>query len=137
VRDASWQDGGGGPLAPPPPQGEEEEFFNHYKNNLKRHAHAPSGVAGVLVLLLGLCEPLPITHVFGSPEADTTGAGSRLSCLLSAAPVGWSSRGGVLCPQGCSPLGLIPLLGSPLATLLPSQRKPWFLPTVVGGGTPW
>ena len=25
---------------------EEEEFFNHYKNDLKRHAHTPSGVAG-------------------------------------------------------------------------------------------
>jgi len=25
---------------------EEEEFFNHYQNNLKRHAHTPSGVAG-------------------------------------------------------------------------------------------
>ena len=24
----------------------EEEFFNHYKNDLKRHAHTPSGVAG-------------------------------------------------------------------------------------------
>jgi hypothetical protein len=27
-------------------RGEEEEFFNHYKNDLKRHAHTPSGVAG-------------------------------------------------------------------------------------------
>ena len=25
---------------------EEEEFFNHYKNDLERHAHTPSGVAG-------------------------------------------------------------------------------------------
>ena len=25
---------------------EEEEFFNHYKNDLKRHAHTPSGDAG-------------------------------------------------------------------------------------------
>ena len=25
---------------------EEEVFFNHYKNDLKRHAHTPSGVAG-------------------------------------------------------------------------------------------
>jgi hypothetical protein len=25
---------------------EEEEFFNHYKNDLKRYAHSPSGVAG-------------------------------------------------------------------------------------------
>jgi hypothetical protein len=25
---------------------EEEEFFNHYKNDVKRHAHTPSGVAG-------------------------------------------------------------------------------------------
>jgi len=25
---------------------EEEEFFNHYKNDLKRHAHGPSGDAG-------------------------------------------------------------------------------------------
>jgi hypothetical protein len=25
---------------------EEEEFFNHWKNDLKRHAHTPSGVAG-------------------------------------------------------------------------------------------
>ena len=25
---------------------EEEEFFNHYKNDLTRHAHTPSGVAG-------------------------------------------------------------------------------------------
>ena len=24
---------------------EEEEFFNHYKNDLNRHAHTPSGVA--------------------------------------------------------------------------------------------
>jgi hypothetical protein len=24
---------------------EEEEFFNHYKNDLERHAHTPSGVA--------------------------------------------------------------------------------------------
>jgi hypothetical protein len=36
---------------PPPPreeeeEEEEEEFFNHYKNDLKRHAHTPSGVAG-------------------------------------------------------------------------------------------
>jgi len=29
------QGGGGGP-----------EFFNHYKNDLERHAHIPSGVAG-------------------------------------------------------------------------------------------
>ena len=83
----------------------------------------------VLVLLLGLCEPLPITRVFGSPETDTIGAGSRLSCSITAAPVGWSPHGGVLSPQGCSPLGPIPLLGSPLTTLLPSRRKPWFLPT--------
>jgi hypothetical protein len=41
----------------------------------------------VLVLLLGLCEPLPITRVFGSPETDTIGAGSRLSCSITAAPV--------------------------------------------------
>jgi len=27
-------------------QEEEEEFFNHYKNDLERHAHTPSGVAG-------------------------------------------------------------------------------------------
>ena len=30
-------------------EGEEEEdveFFNHYKNDLTRHAHTPSGVAG-------------------------------------------------------------------------------------------
>jgi len=27
---------------------EEEEFFNHYKNDLKRHAHTPSGVAGAI-----------------------------------------------------------------------------------------
>ena len=26
--------------------GEEEEFFNHYKNDLKRHAHTLSGDAG-------------------------------------------------------------------------------------------
>jgi hypothetical protein len=32
------QKGGGG--------GEEEEFFNHYKHDLERHAHTPSGVAG-------------------------------------------------------------------------------------------
>ena len=25
---------------------EEEEFFNHYRNDLKRHAHTPSVVAG-------------------------------------------------------------------------------------------
>jgi hypothetical protein len=25
---------------------EEEEFFNHYKTDLKRHAHTLSGVAG-------------------------------------------------------------------------------------------
>jgi hypothetical protein len=25
---------------------DEEEFFNHYKNDLKRHAHTLSGVAG-------------------------------------------------------------------------------------------
>jgi hypothetical protein len=25
---------------------EEEEFFNHYKNDLERHAHTPSGVGG-------------------------------------------------------------------------------------------
>jgi len=25
---------------------EEEEFFNHYKNDLERHTHTPSGVAG-------------------------------------------------------------------------------------------
>jgi hypothetical protein len=25
---------------------EEEELFNHDKNDLKRHAHTPSGVAG-------------------------------------------------------------------------------------------
>jgi len=25
---------------------EEGEFFNHYKNDLKRHAHTLSGVAG-------------------------------------------------------------------------------------------
>jgi hypothetical protein len=25
---------------------EEEEFYIHYKNDLKRHAHTPSGVAG-------------------------------------------------------------------------------------------
>jgi hypothetical protein len=25
---------------------EEEEFFNHYKNDLQRHAHTPSGDAG-------------------------------------------------------------------------------------------
>jgi hypothetical protein len=25
---------------------EEEEFFNHYKNDLKRHAHTLSGDAG-------------------------------------------------------------------------------------------
>jgi len=25
---------------------EEEEFFNHFRNDLKRHAHNPSGVAG-------------------------------------------------------------------------------------------
>jgi len=25
---------------------EEEEFFNHFKNDLERHAHTPSGVAG-------------------------------------------------------------------------------------------
>ena len=25
---------------------EEEEFFNHYKNDLERRAHTPSGVAG-------------------------------------------------------------------------------------------
>jgi hypothetical protein len=31
--------------------------------------------------------PLPVTHVFGSPESDTTGAGCQLSCSLSAAPV--------------------------------------------------
>jgi len=24
----------------------KEEFFNHYKNDLKRHAHTPSGDAG-------------------------------------------------------------------------------------------
>ena len=88
----------------------------------------------VLILLLGLREPLPITRVFGSPETDTIGAGSRLSCSITAAPVGWSSHGGVLSPQGCSPLGPIPLLGSPLTTLLPSRRKPWFLPTTVPGG---
>jgi len=28
---------------------EEEEFFNHYKNDLERHAHTPSGVAGAQV----------------------------------------------------------------------------------------
>jgi len=32
-------EGGGG-------EAEEEEFFNHYKNDLERHAHTPSGVAG-------------------------------------------------------------------------------------------
>ena len=32
--------------APSPPREEEEEFFNHYKNDMKRHAHTPSGVAG-------------------------------------------------------------------------------------------
>jgi hypothetical protein len=26
--------------------GEEDEFFNHYKNDLERHAHTLSGVAG-------------------------------------------------------------------------------------------
>jgi hypothetical protein len=31
-----WVGGGGG----------AEEFFNHYKNDLKRHAHTPSGDAG-------------------------------------------------------------------------------------------
>jgi len=62
----------------------------------------------VLILFLGLCEPLPITRVFGSPESDTAGAGSLLNCSISAAPIGWSSRGGVLSPQGCSPLGPIP-----------------------------
>ena len=25
---------------------EEEEFFHHYKNDLERHAHTPSGDAG-------------------------------------------------------------------------------------------
>jgi len=25
---------------------EEKEFFNRHKNDLKRHAHTPSGVAG-------------------------------------------------------------------------------------------
>jgi len=25
---------------------EEDEFFNHYTDDLKRHAHTPSGVAG-------------------------------------------------------------------------------------------
>ena len=34
-----YTSGGGG-------EEEEEEFFNHYKNDLKRHAHPPSGVAG-------------------------------------------------------------------------------------------
>ena len=33
-------------LAQPRRKEEEEEFFNHYKNDLKRHAHTPSGVAG-------------------------------------------------------------------------------------------
>jgi hypothetical protein len=27
---------------------EEEEFFNHYKNDLNRHAHTPSGVSTFL-----------------------------------------------------------------------------------------
>ena len=34
-----------GPGGPPGEEEEEEEFFNHYKNDLKRHAHTPSGDA--------------------------------------------------------------------------------------------
>ena len=110
-------------LAPEPPVGGGGRVEDCYQPT------TGWGRGVVLVLLLGLCEPLPITRVFGSPETDTIGAGSRLSCSITAAPVGWSSHGGVLSPQGCSPLGPIPLLGSPLTTLLPSRRKPWFLPT--------
>jgi hypothetical protein len=102
-------------LAPEPPVGGGGWVEGCYQTTTKW------GRGVVLVLLLGLCEPLPITCVFGSPETDTTGAGSRLSYSLSAAPVGWSSCGGVLSPQARSPLGPIPLLGSPLTTLSPSR----------------
>jgi hypothetical protein len=39
-------------------RGGEEEFFNHYKNDLKRHAHTPSGDAGVTRASLDLSRPL-------------------------------------------------------------------------------
>jgi hypothetical protein len=31
---------------------EEEEFFNHYKNDLKRHAHTPSELSGKEVYII-------------------------------------------------------------------------------------
>jgi len=47
---------------------EEEEFFNHDKNDLKRHAHTPSGETGrwkfayLLSLIARLLAPPHVHH---------------------------------------------------------------------------
>ena len=51
---------------------EEEEFFNHYKNNLERHAHTLSGVAGAdLKSQLGGALRTPTLSRFSPPMTCT------------------------------------------------------------------
>ena len=50
----------------------EEEFFNHYKNDLERHAHTPSGVAGAdLKSQLGGALRTPTLSRFSPPMTCT------------------------------------------------------------------